>query len=391
MLCYYRRTLLGLFAALKEIENNPIDWSKPYELQLCLIRVVKNIERKIQMRKEQIKKIKRNIIEDQRNKIQESIQISLMRKQIEEYKNIIYILKSIGDGVVFVYLDKWDIKPLVCKQSNGFISGKIGFRREMDIFREFYHRGELVFFNDITNCLRYGDITFVKDGMPIIIEVKSSKVFGKRIKRQREGLKKITEYLLTDKVENLYGTFTGLMQREKSHSNDINHVEELNDLIQQAYDSGGGYEKIESGLYYCVLKGSEKPMIELLEKELMTNPFVYFVNQEKYNCQGYLPFASSIKRPEHFYDFYTGKVILIVVVDLQVIKNKIEKCGYLFEFMDGDWPIKVLSPFISSQDFQINISSHFMGRLAFDFLSLEWFTKELIYGADKLSNEKYYE
>ena len=57
-----------------------------------------------------------------------------MKYQIEEYRWILDIHQSIGDGIAYTFIHKLDIKPLNFKESAGFLSGKKGFILEKKYF-----------------------------------------------------------------------------------------------------------------------------------------------------------------------------------------------------------------------------------------------------------------
>lgn len=78
-------------------------------------------------------------------------------------------LRQMGDSIAFSYFNKYDLKLLCWKQSAGFISGKKGLDKELKIFKSYFESGEFAILNDITNSLRFGDITISKNGKPDII------------------------------------------------------------------------------------------------------------------------------------------------------------------------------------------------------------------------------
>lgn len=389
MLGHYKATLLKLFSTLRDMESYSDNIEMAKELQMDLIRIIKRIEQKIYANKTRIQILKKKKAIDRLEKIDIGKQINGAHEKIIKYKEIIYILKEIGDGVAFTYLDKWDIKPLVFKQASGFISGKLGFRREISIFRSLYRKSILAIFNDITNCLRYGDITAIRYGTPTFLEVKSSKKSSARLERQMQGLTKVANYLHKDKVEDLYSSTAGTMYRKSMHDKDYYYREKLNALIQSSYQSGDGYLKIEEGLYYCVLQNSEEPIVKLMNSGLIEVPYFYFINEQKFICQGYYPFTLSIRKPLHLYDFFAGNYVIIVIIDLKVLQGRIEQEGFLVEFMEGEYPIKITKPGVSHQVFQCNVSQHFLGRLGLEFLSLEWFIKEAINSAKEMLSGEY--
>jgi hypothetical protein len=119
---------------------------------------------------------------------------------------LLRLTRSIADGLAFSVLPKWDIKPLSFKETAGFISGKQGLPLELRILRELLRKGEIALLNDITNCLRHGDITVPRMPSPAIIEVKSGSAENSRARRQMAKAEEIAAYLSTDVSNNWQGT-----------------------------------------------------------------------------------------------------------------------------------------------------------------------------------------
>jgi hypothetical protein len=59
-------------------------------------------------------------------------------------------------------------------QSPGFLSGKVGFEKEVEAARYFVQKGYMVIMNDLTNCLRIGDLTMKRGDEVRTFEVKSN-------------------------------------------------------------------------------------------------------------------------------------------------------------------------------------------------------------------------
>lgn len=117
MLGHYKTTLLKLFSTLRDVEKYSDNIEMAKELQMDLIRIIKRVEKKICANKTQIQILKKKKAIDKLERIDIGKQINGAHEKIIKYKEILCILKEIGDGVAFTYLDKWDIKPLVFKQT----------------------------------------------------------------------------------------------------------------------------------------------------------------------------------------------------------------------------------------------------------------------------------
>ena len=138
----------------------------------------------------------------------------MARSPCGEYRRLIVVFREIGDCLAFTYLDKYDIKPMAFKQSPGFVSGKKGTRFERRCLRRIFANGTIAILNDLTNCLRYGDLTVPVGGMPNLMELKSGKASGWRDDRQIERLSRLSVYLTTDRVTDWY--HPGVMTHSQS-------------------------------------------------------------------------------------------------------------------------------------------------------------------------------
>ena len=307
----------------------------------------------------------------------------------EEYRHLLYIFRSIGDALAFTYISSWDIKPMSFKESPGFLSGKKGLREERRILRRLFDKGIIAILNDLTNNLRYGDITAVAEGNVFkLIEVKSGKQREKAHAKQLGKLQKIEEYLDNDVIDNLYENGQQI-RRVNLHSDEEHHRDKLNQLIDQVGEDGFVYSEVERGLVYIVDTSRDLERFRASFQEIskiFTSCIFFMLNVEKYNNRGYYPFPLSIKDPIAAYDFYAGKITIVVLVDLQHIKNKLAPYNLSVEFLDrAGWSIKIIDTKNSGPINDLHIGNHFFSRLAFDFLSLDWFIDEILHKFNKLS------
>ncbi len=136
MLTHYRRTLLSLLTKLRLLQAQPLEsFRLCLEIQGTLIRKTTYFEKRIKALKALIRenrkslKTKRPIplTKDEANVIKSEIEYK--QYLIDEYQNLQYLFKTIGDAIAFTYLNKWDIKQLAFKESAGSLSGKAEFGR----------------------------------------------------------------------------------------------------------------------------------------------------------------------------------------------------------------------------------------------------------------------
>ena len=162
-----------------------------YSIQLTLVDEIIKIETLIKSNRKIINNNKL-ITKDKNTPMEIRRTISMETKHLRDIerhlKEALKQLRNIGDTLAFSYFKKYNLKPLCTKQSAGFISGKKGLKKELDELRKIFLKGKFAILNDLTNSLRYGDITTMLDGKPYILEIKSSNIKNARIYRQIRGI-----------------------------------------------------------------------------------------------------------------------------------------------------------------------------------------------------------
>ena len=348
MIKYYKHTLIDLFTKIHAIQALPMKSLEQCQaVQYILIQRVTYIEKRIQQCKVEIADFKRQLtIRQTKDKAQEIKQaISYRYQLIDEYKNILYIFKSVGDALAFIYISPWDIKPMNFKEPAGFISGKRGLREERRILKFLFDKKRIAILNDLTNSLRYGDITLVlEEGIFTLIEVKSGKQRDKNHAVQLGKMQKITTYLETDKVDDLYREGEQIV-RISMHSEEKHHRDKLNELISQALKSGFAFAETEKGLAYIVDATESLDQVKACFQAIGTiqaSPIVFMLNSAKYlNC-GYYPFVLTIQNSNAAFAFWAGEIIITIAIDLKVIENKLAHHNLYLEFLDEpEWRLKI--------------------------------------------------
>ncbi len=386
MLPYYKRFLVQTLAQVQELRLNPWEYpAKCLTIQETLIKRIIYVENRIRELKQTIKASKKRLgtknqirlTKEEASIIKEDIKSK--HATIKEYQDILHIFRSIGDALAFIYLPKWDIKPMTLKEDAGFISGKEGFRSELKTFRYAFKKGGIAILNDLTNCLRYTDITLIRaDSPPMFLEIKSSKNQNKRVKRQSTESKKLTKYLRTDQMEK-----DGyLVRRVSTHSIEYNHIEKINTLVSETRSLGHSFKQIEEGLFYYVETEYDENRLKMVMQRLGNSPIVFFLNTLKYGPPGYYPFTLSFHDPETVFDFYQGKLLIFILIDPQVISAKFLNNDLVVTFdHNEDWVFTVQhNNQEKAKDFgPLQVGRHLWGRVGCEFLSLEWFLDEIIH------------
>lgn len=392
MLHRYKKTLLQLFARIQLIRERPQEsHAACLSVQEELITRITYIERQMRRLKRKYREYKgelrvvdptMRLTKDQAASVK--AELSACEGSIEDYQKLLILFREIGDALAFIYIDKYDIKPMAFKEGAGFLSGKKGTRLERKAWR-MASLHSVAILNDVTNCLRYGDITIPFQGFPFLIEMKSRKGRSQREERQKEKLMKLGNYLTTDRVKDWYHAGQGEMVRQSLQSAEIDHRKELNELIDAAISRGYVASKIEEGLYYLVIAtpGTESRALEELIPNFSEPPHlqVTFVNQLKQCNVAYTPFPLMIRRPENLFRFYDGSIVIIILEDVTVIREHFKKHGLTVTFLDDEkWCLKLLNNSPSDHELsEAGISSHRWGRLYGEFLSLRWLMDEIIH------------
>jgi hypothetical protein len=241
MFAYYKRSLVSLFGMVKALRADPYGQSETcLAIQERLLRHITYIEQKIRECHASIRNLNKRLRTQQPTGITKGEaqaiknEVSDSRHKIDEYRQLLTIFREIGDALAFTYIDKYDIKPLAMKEAPGFLSQKAGLRFELKTLRTVFSLGHVGIMNDLTNCLRYGDISVPKDGtLRFLFEAKSGKYPNSRTQRQFTKARKVINYLADDETDGLYG-INGQFQRISLHSPEVHHRDQLNTLISSA-------------------------------------------------------------------------------------------------------------------------------------------------------------
>ncbi|MGB7606496.1 MAG: hypothetical protein WBL93_13585, partial [Lutisporaceae bacterium] len=307
-----------------------------YKLQMKLLDTLCKMEELIKANKQSIQMLKNDTKSKELSK-EQRIDIGLEIKSIQEEN--IYIkeemkrVREIGDSIAFVYFNKHDLKPLCWKQSAGFINGKVGLEKELQVLKKVFDNGHHGILNDLTNSIRYGDITLNINGKPHVIEIKSSKNKNMRIKRQEEAIEEVMKIVHCDEIENFMQNST--FRRMYAPSPEINYVVELRGLIDKAFECGRAWSLIEEGLLY--IAEYEDSDLEQFRELLgqIKEPIVFFLNSLKRQHENYTPFPLIFKDEVSLMEFYHGNLLISIIVDFAVIKSRIEEKGHKVEYEDG--------------------------------------------------------
>lgn len=297
---------------------------------------------------------------------------------IQRHQVIIEGLRIVADTVAFTYLDPWDIKPYSFKERSGFLAGRSGLRAELRALRQLSHQGHPTILNDLTNCLRHGDVTVLAPSPPWfhVLEVKAGRPRGKRFERQVGAIQQLAEYMETDTTTDLFG-LPGPFIRRATHAAPIYHHDAMRRAVGGAYEHGTGIEYPERGVAYLAITKSEPEQLASLVANF-SRPMLCTISASKPWPHGYRPLSIALSDSSATVDWLVGELVIIVLVDIAVLLKGFQELNIEPAF-DGaeSRPIKLLHPSVDAVAGPIvTIGDHALGRVFFEALSLQWFINE---------------
>lgn len=268
------------------------------------------------------------------------------------------------------------------KEAPGFLTGKKGLEEELRVLKELFDKKKIAILNDLTNNMRFGDITVIDDMHQFsLVEVKSGTQQFTEHKKQTDKRQKLESYIETDKVEDLH--YTGQkMLRISAHSPVEDHLQEINILINQALQVGySSLLEVEKGLAYYVDTEYSEERGEKIIQTINERMGQYYVSMPMFSKPGYVPFVLSFKNPNAAFKFYKGELVIIVFIDFDYIKGKFRSHDIKIEYI-GDkinfFTIKHNNKDNNKVD-KMTVSQYLFYRLSYEFLSLDWLIEELVY------------
>jgi hypothetical protein len=169
----------------------------------------------------------------------DTIRIAELETVIAHVRQGVRIVRAVGDGIAWRALkfDRALIRQLSDKNPSGGITRK-GFEVEVETaMRDAKSTGRIVVLNDVTNCLRFADLTEVGAGSWRLVEVTGGRPSseGPRKTRQKRAASARVELLRKELAPGPDGETVKLI-----HSDIVakNHFPAVSDLIAQASKSG---------------------------------------------------------------------------------------------------------------------------------------------------------
>lgn len=381
MIAHRKKTFLHLCALLRAIERDKSNFEAVKELNFSLIMQILHDEKMIQ----RFRGVERELNRKLKNERPSRDEADQLRKRIrkcerivEKYSDQLFIWRCLGDGLAYAYIDSFNMRQVFfdtegyfVKPAAGYLSGKEGLRTECALLLDAINHNIPCVLSDITNVVRYGDICLLGDSDPYPIEVKVGRRLNQRGKRQASKLESLKKYLENNVAEN----FRGTPHTRRVQSDPQDCIEQLNQCIQSARPDGYCLVCPEPGLVYAAIEGDIE-MSTLFNHREMKQTTIFILNDEKSNKSWvpYLPFVNSIRDPEALFNFITGKLTLIVMVD----------AAYLCESLSTpDWRVTMIEHpamqilFEYDRGTTLAVSRQMYGRLGFELLSLKWLVEYL--------------
>jgi hypothetical protein len=387
MFNYYRKTIIGLYDALKLIKNQPVtNMQQVYPLQIKLLKKIIQIEKRKNLKKLALIELKKSFNVKQRIEKQIAIRNKNKLKKIihmiDSYGHIIWVLKEIGDALAHIYLPSEDIKTLANKEAPGTIFDKVGHKLEKKLWAFAAKSGALAFINDTTNCLRHGDITLLKENRPVLtMEIKSSRNKNARTSRQYENLQSAISYINKDHVVDCCDEYRRILSNCEYKDN----INVLNEVIYKAKLKYCCITRpVEEGLYYVAnyggIKTFDAPTRIMDHTKGEANLIISHVNLFKFNNCGYYPFTLSIEDSAALVDFYTGELSILVVINISYIKKRLGANEIEIEFINGNEKIRIWT-----EEYEFYILPRYLEKIFVEFMSLENFIKEILWVSSNYS------
>ena len=373
MLGYRRNSFRKAAAMLLTIRNQPADVKTLLDLQELLIAEVRLAEERVRkyraLAKAELGKRSR-----------------YFETRAQAYRQSIYYWKAFGDAIAFLYCDRFALKHVYyntrnmkARQDGGFISGSSGFEQEIKALRSLLDGGCPSVLCDLTNTIRYGDICVLAEDDPTIIEVKSSGTKDRRRTRQLRNLRTLQEFYETDVSHGFRGFPT--VHRVAMRSIPKTFEVEFNQCIDESYLRGYAVKSPEPGVCYVAISGDVR-LEDIFEQVNLAEPCLISLNEAKRNraWSPYYPFTLLIRSERALYDFILGRLFVMVLLDMAVIKGLVHAMGWTPKFdMESDywlWASK------NGGEEQAGVSGHLLSRAAMEAMSLRWIVEEGIRGLD---------
>jgi hypothetical protein len=378
MLGRYKKRILRLVDSLRRLECESENVEALVTLQGELVWLIKRTESRIAELRDGVGANTAQL-KGGRHPKQESNRLKKLidedKKRIDEYQYLKFIWKCFGDGIAFIYLDKFSLKhafydttDYLPKQDAGALSGKEGLKREWAIVKKLAKNGMPAMLCDITNILRHGDVCGLLGPDPMPVEIKSSKNINERGKRQLQRIGALMNFYKNDEARNFRGI--PYVRRSVFSPQEITHLDVMNECIARSEGNAAATMSPEPGLHYYCIRDAEG----LSETDALTpESIMCLLNEAKRerSWMPFFPFTLSIRDAKHLYEFIRGDFTLAVVLERAELVKQFAADGIRVVLSnEGDWAIWMRRRGSTGTS---AVSQQMFGRMFYEFQSLAWF------------------
>src|ERR1700678_1992309 len=345
MLSRYKKRILRLVESLRRLGREPGNVEALVTLQGELVWLIKRTESKVAGLRDAVGANTAQL-KGGRHPKQESNRLKKLideyKKRIDEHQYLKFIWKCFGDGIAFIYLDKFSLKhtfydttDYLPKQDAGALSGKEGLKREWAIVKKLAKNGMPAMLCDITNILRHCDVCGLLGPDPMPVEIKSSKNINERGKRQLQRIEALMNFYKHDEARNFRGV--PHVRRSVFSPPEITHLDVMNECIARSEGKAVATMSPEPGLhYYCIRDADGLSETDALTRERI----MCLLNEAKRerSWMPFFPFTLSIRDAKHLYEFIRGDFTLAVVLERAELVKQFAADGIrVLLSNEGDW------------------------------------------------------
>ena len=353
---------------LRAIEHDRGDFVSLKNLQLLLIDEIKRAERRVRELKSEARQMATSAT---------ARKLKSLEKRTAAAQTLIFVWKCFGDGIAFIYLDKYALKHTYlsatnnnAKQTAGFLLDKSGFDSEWALLESAMSHGVPAILADLTNTIRHGDLCLLGASDPYLIEVKSSKTRNSRAKRQKQDLQILQEFYENDHSNRLRGM--GSVYREEHAIQEVDYGDALNDAIRQCLVDDVGIARPEAGLMYIALRTAAAKVDEAFSRIDIEQPWMFSLNAAKNDRDWapYYPFTLTIREFDHLWAFVRGDIFLMILVGPRQLEAIGARNGNTSKFDPDDdfYPLSVNL----AEGGAMRIASQALARIGMECVSPDW-------------------
>ncbi len=227
---------------------------------------------------------------------------------------------------------------------------------------------------DITNVIRYGDVCALGAADPFPVEAKSGKSRNDRTDRQFADLAELVMFFKQDGAR----PFKGLpnVYRVEMRYPEVNYLAEVNACMNDSRTLGTSTIVPEAGLRYVAIRDTDGKAFDQHLSPYINKHTTIFMLTPDADWLPAQPFTLTFDAA-NLIDFIGGKVVVIVLIDLLVIKSLfLALDAHCVMLMDGRFSMQICKNPNNLNEGVFRMSHLIFARIAAEFQSLTWFARE---------------